>query len=161
MIAMAMICRPRLLIADEPTTALDVTVEAQILKLLEKLRDSGTSVLLISHNLGVIARTCDEVSVMYAGRIVEHGETAALFEKPLHPYTRGLLRSVASLRAGGETLQTIPGVVPNLLHLSKGCAFSLRCGQCGADCEQNAPEFREIAPGHFARCFRTEKEGEE
>ncbi|MBQ6255676.1 MAG: ABC transporter ATP-binding protein [Clostridia bacterium] len=161
MIAMAMICRPRLLIADEPTTALDVTVEAQILKLLEKLRDGGTSVLLISHNLGVIARTCDEVSVMYAGRIVEHGETAALFEKPLHPYTRGLLRSVASLRAGGETLQTIPGVVPNLLHLSKGCAFSLRCGQCGADCEQNAPEFREIAPGHFARCFRTEKEGEE
>ena len=98
---------------------------------------------------------------MYAGRIVEHGETAALFEKPLHPYTRGLLRSVASLRAGGETLQTIPGVVPNLLHLSKGCAFSLRSGQCGADCEQNAPEFREIAPGHFARCFRTEKEGEE
>ena len=161
MIAMAMICRPRLLIADEPTTALDVTVEAQILKLLEKLRDGGTSVLLISHNLGVIARTCDEVSVMYAGRIVEHGETAALFEKPLHPYTRGLLRSVATLRAGGETLQTIPGVVPNLLHLSKGCAFSLRCGQCGADCEQNAPEFREIAPGHFARCFRTEKEGEE
>ena len=161
MIAMAMICRPRLLIADEPTTALDVTVEAQILKLLEKLRDSGTSVLLISHNLGVIARTCDEVSVMYAGRIVEHGETAALFEKPLHPYTRGLLRSVASLRAGGETLQTIPGVVPNLLHLPKGCAFSLRCDQCGADCEANAPEFREIAPGHFARCFRTEKEGEE
>ena len=161
MIALALICRPRLLIADEPTTALDVTVEAQILKLLEKLRDSGTSVLLISHNLGVIARTCDEVSVMYAGRIVEHGETAALFEKPLHPYTRGLLRSVASLRAGGETLQTIPGVVPNLLHLPKGCAFSLRCDQCGADCEANAPEFREIAPGHFARCFRTEKEGEE
>ena len=161
MIAMAMICRPRLLIADEPTTALDVTVEAQILKLLEKLRDSGTSVLLISHNLGVIARTCDEVSVMYAGRIVEHGETAALFEKPLHPYTRGLLRSVASLRAGGETLQTIPGVVPNLLHLPKGCAFSLRCDQCGADCEANAPEFREIAPGHFARCFLAEKEGEE
>ena len=161
MIAMAMICRPRLLIADEPTTALVVTVEAQILKLLEKLRDSGTSVLLISHNLGVIARTCDEVSVMYAGRIVEHGETAALFEKPLHPYTRGLLRSVASLRAGGETLQTIPGVVPNLLHLPKGCAFSLRCDQCGADCEANAPEFREIAPGHFARCFLAEKEGEE
>ena len=161
MIAMAMICRPRLLIADEPTTALDVTVEAQILKLLEKLRDGGTSVLLISHNLGVIARTCDEVSVMYAGRIVEHGETAALFEKPLHPYTRGLLRSVASLRAGGETLQTIPGVVPNLLHLPKGCAFSLRCDQCGADCEANAPEFREIAPGHFARCFLAEKEGEE
>ena len=161
MIAIAMVCRPRLLIADEPTTALDVTVEAQILKLLEKLRDAGTSVLLISHNLGVIARTCDLVSVMYAGRIVEHGETAALFEKPLHPYTRGLLRSVASLRAGGETLQTIPGVVPNLLHLPKGCAFSLRCETCVEDCEENVPELREIMPGHYARCFRTEKEGEE
>ena len=98
-IAMAMICRPKLLIADEPTTALDVTVEAQILKLLEKLRDAGTSVLLISHNLGVIARVCDLVYVMYAGRIVEHAETAELFEKPLHPYTRGLFRSVASLPA--------------------------------------------------------------
>ena len=161
MIAMAMICRPRLLIADEPTTALDVTVEAQILKLLEKLRDAGTSVLLISHNLGVIARTCDLVSVMYAGRIVEHGETAALFEKPLHPYTRGLLRSVASLRAGGDTLQTIPGVVPNLLHLPKGCSFSLRCETCGADCEENVPELREIMPGHYARCFLVEKEGKE
>ena len=161
MIAMAMVCRPRLLIADEPTTALDVTVEAQILKLLEKLRDAGTSVLLISHNLGVIARTCDLVSVMYAGRIVEHGETAALFEKPLHPYTRGLLRSVASLRAGGENLQTIPGVVPNLLHLPKGCAFSLRCERCGADCEENVPELREIMPGHYARCFLAEKEGKE
>ena len=116
-IAMAMICRPKLLIADEPTTALDVTVEAQILKLLEKLRDAGTSVLLISHNLGVIARVCDLVYVMYAGRIVEHAETAELFEKPLHPYTRGLFRSVASLREGGDTLETIPGVVPNLLQL--------------------------------------------
>ena len=161
MIAMAMVCRPRLLIADEPTTALDVTVEAQILKLLEKLRDAGTSVLLISHNLGVIARTCDLVSVMYAGRIVEHGETAALFEKPLHPYTRGLLRSVASLRAGGETLQTIPGVVPNLLHLPAGCSFSLRCETCVEDCEENVPELREIMPGHYARCFLAEKEGEE
>ena len=157
-IAMAMICRPKLLIADEPTTALDVTVEAQILKLLEKLRDAGTSVLLISHNLGVIARVCDLVYVMYAGRIVEHAETAELFEKPLHPYTRGLFRSVASLREGGDTLETIPGVVPNLLHLPKGCSFSLRCGQCTERCENEAPELLETGPGHTVRCFLAGKE---
>ncbi len=157
-IAMAMICRPKLLIADEPTTALDVTVEAQILKLLEKLRDAGTSVLLISHNLGVIARVCDLVYVMYAGRIVEHAETAALFEKPLHPYTRGLFRSVASLREGGDTLETIPGVVPNLLHLPKGCSFSLRCGQCTERCGNETPELRETGPGHTVRCFLAGKE---
>ena len=157
-IAMAMICRPKLLIADEPTTALDVTVEAQILKLLEKLRDAGTSVLLISHNLGVIARVCDLVYVMYAGRIVEHAETAELFEKPLHPYTRGLFRSVASLREGGDTLETIPGVVPNLLHLPKGCSFSLRCGQCTERCENEAPELLETGTGHTVRCFLAGKE---
>ena len=157
-IAMAMICRPKLLIADEPTTALDVTVEAQILKLLEKLRDAGTSVLLISHNLGVIARVCDLVYVMYAGQIVEHAETAELFEKPLHPYTRGLFRSVASLREGGDTLETIPGVVPNLLHLPKGCSFSLRCGQCTERCENESPELLETGPGHTVRCFLAGKE---
>ncbi len=158
MIAMAMVCRPRLLIADEPTTALDVTVEAQILKLLEKLRDAGTSVLIISHNLGVIARVCDLVYVMYAGRIVEQAETAVLFDRPLHPYTRGLFRSVASLREGGETLDTIPGVVPNLLRLPAGCSFSLRCGQCEAACEKSVPPLREIAPGHAVRCFLAGKE---
>ena len=158
MIAMAMICKPKLLIADEPTTALDVTVEAQILKLLERLRDGGTSVLIISHNLGVIARVCDTVYVMYAGRIVESAETAALFEKPLHPYTRGLFRSVSSLREGGETLETIPGVVPNLLRLPKGCSFSLRCGQCTEECENNVPETAEAEPGHLVRCFHAGKE---
>ena len=129
MIAMAMVCRPKLLIADEPTTALDVTVEAQILKLLERLRDAGTSVLLISHNLGVIAKVCDYVYVMYAGRILEQAETNTIFNRPEHPYTRGLFRSVASLREGAGTLETIPGVVPNLLRLPAGCIFSLRCGQ--------------------------------
>lgn len=161
MIAMAMVCRPKLLIADEPTTALDVTVEAQILKLLEKLRDGGTSVLIISHNLGVIARVCDLVYVMYAGRIVEHAETEALFARPLHPYTQGLFSAVSSLRAGGETLKTIPGVVPNLLRLPKGCSFSLRCGRCGGDCENNVPELREMEPGHAVRCFLAEKEDRE
>ena len=158
MIAMAMVCRPRLLIADEPTTALDVTVEAQILSLLEKLRDAGTSVLIISHNLGVIARVCDLVYVMYTGRIVEYGETEVLFERPAHPYTRGLFKSVTSLRSGGETLQTIPGVVPNLLHLPEGCCFSLRCDRRGASCEGEMPPMREIEPGHGVRCFLAEKE---
>ena len=158
MIAMAMVCRPRLLIADEPTTALDVTVEAQILKLLEKLRDAGTSVLIISHNLGVIAQVCDEVYVMYAGQIVEQAETGVLFKRPLHPYTRGLFWSVASLREGGETLKTIPGVVPNLLHLPEGCNFSLRCDRCTMACEAEKPELREIEPGHAVRCFLAGKE---
>ena len=161
MIAMAMVCQPRLLIADEPTTALDVTVEAQILLLLERLRNAGTSVLIISHNLGVIAKVCDYVYVMYAGRIVEQAEAKVIFDKPTHPYTRGLFRSVASLREGRETLETIPGVVPNLLRLPAGCSFSLRCGQCMETCEKNVPELLEAEPGHRVRCFLTEKEGAE
>lgn len=158
MIAMAMVCRPKLLIADEPTTALDVTVEAQILKLLEKLRDAGTSVMIISHNLGVIAKVCDYVYVMYAGRIVEQAETKTLFDRPMHPYTQGLFRSVASLREGGETLETIPGVVPNLLRLPAGCSFSLRCGQCEEKCKTNVPELLQTEPGHMVRCFLAGKE---
>lgn len=158
MIAMAMMCRPKLLIADEPTTALDVTVEAQILKLLEKLRDAGTSVMIISHNLGVIAKVCDYVYVMYAGRIVEQAETKTLFDRPMHPYTQGLFRSVASLREGGETLETIPGVVPNLLRLPEGCSFSLRCGQCEEKCKTNVPELLQTEPGHRVRCFLAGKE---
>ena len=161
MIAMAMVCRPKLLIADEPTTALDVTVEAQILKLLERLRDAGTSVLIISHNLGVIAKVCDYVYVMYAGRVVEQAETNAVLNRPEHPYTRGLFRSVSSLREGGGTLETIPGVVPNLLRLPAGCSFSLRCGQCGENCRRNMPDLTETEPGHKVRCFLAEKEGTE
>ena len=159
MIAMAMVCRPKLLIADEPTTALDVTVEAQILTLLERLRDAGTSILVISHNLGVIARLCDEVYVMYAGQIVEQAETGTIFRKPAHPYTKGLFRSVASLREGQETLETIPGVVPNLLHLPDGCRFSLRCENCTERCQRQIPELSETEPDHCVRCFLA-KEGE-
>ena len=158
MIAMAMVCRPRLLIADEPTTALDVTVEAQILRLLERLRDAGTSVLLISHNLGVIARICDLVYVMYAGSIMESAETTVIFDRSAHPYTRGLFRAVTSLRKDEETLATIPGVVPNLLHLPAGCPFSLRCDRCGPDCEKTKPELRETEPGHAVRCFHMEEQ---
>ncbi len=158
MIAMAMACKPKLLIADEPTTALDVTVEAQILKLLERLREAGTSVLIISHNLGVIARVCDSVCVMYAGRIVEQAETKTIFARPAHPYTRGLFRSVTSLREGSETLETIPGVVPNLLRLPDGCSFSLRCEACTENCREKMPALIESEPGHKVRCFLTGKE---
>ena len=153
MIAMAMVCRPKLLIADEPTTALDVTVEAQILDLMKKLCEGGTSVLLISHNLGAVAQVCDFVYVMYAGRIVEEADICTLFDHPAHPYTRGLLRAVSSLRSGGSVLDTIPGNVPNLLHLPDGCSFSPRCGCCTEECG-TMPELREIAPGHRVRCCR-------
>ena len=157
MIAMAMICRPKLLIADEPTTALDVTVEAQILRLMKKLCDYGTSVLIISHNLGVIAQLCDYVYVMYAGRVVEQADTFALFDHPLHPYTRGLLNAVSSLRQGAKELETIPGVVPNLLHLPAGCSFSLRCDVCDEHCSREMPALMEAAPGHRVRCHLLNK----
>lgn len=157
MIAMAMICSPKLLIADEPTTALDVTVEAQILRLMKKLCESGTSILLISHNLGVIAQVCDYVYVMYAGRIVEQADTFALFDHPVHPYTRGLLSAAMSLRSGAQVLDTIPGVVPNLLHLPEGCSFSPRCTQCSEKCREKMPDMISAGEeGHQVRCFISE-----
>ena len=152
LIAMAMVCQPRLLIADEPTTALDVTVAAQILRLMRELCEKGTSILLISHNLGVIAQTCDDIYVMYAGSIVEHADPVTLFEAPVHPYTRGLMNAVAALNRNETVLETIRGVVPNLLHLPAGCAFSLRCDQCGKDCADRFPEMHSIRPGHEVRC---------
>ena len=153
MIAMAMICRPKLLIADEPTTALDVTVEAQILELMKYLRDEiGTSIILISHNLGVVAELCDYVHVMYAGRIVEQAETFELFDHPRHPYTVGLMNARASLEQKQAVLDTIPGTVPNLATLREGCSFAPRCAQCGGRCGECTPELVEIAPGHLVRC---------
>ena len=161
MIAMAMVCRPRLLIADEPTTALDVTVEAQILRLMKKLCDSGTSILLISHNLGAIAQVCDEINVMYAGRIVEQADVFSLFDDPRHPYTKGLLRAVSSLGRKSSMLDTIPGVVPNLLHVPEGCGFSLRCGQCEERCSKVMPDMREVGPGHLVSCHLAGEEASE
>ena len=158
MIAMAMVCRPKLLIADEPTTALDVTVEAQILQLMKKLCEGGTSILIISHNLGVIAQVCDYVYVMYAGRIVEQADTCTLFDRPAHPYTEGLLQAVTSLRADRDTLDTIPGVVPNLLRLPAGCSFSLRCQKCEDRCVSGLPELLETEPGHKVRCCLAREE---
>ena len=155
MIAMAMICRPKLIIADEPTTALDVTVEAQILQLMMQLKnETGSGIMLISHNLGVIAQMCDYVYVMYAGRVVEQAETFELFSHPAHPYTVGLMSSVASLDRDRGQLDTIPGVVPNLLHLPEGCSFSPRCARCNAECSAAMPELVEIAPEHLVRCVR-------
>ena len=152
MIAMAMICRPKLLIADEPTTALDVTVEAQILELMKSLRDTvDTSIILISHNLGVVAEICDYVYVMYAGRIVEQADTFTLFDDPRHPYTKGLMGAVRSLENKNAGLETIPGTVPNLLNLPEGWAFAPRCGQCTKGCDRNQ-KLVEVAPGHLVRC---------
>lgn len=153
MIAMAMICRPKLLIADEPTTALDVTVEAQILELMKNLRDEiGTSIILISHNLGVVAEICDYVYVMYAGRIVEQAETFELFDHPMHPYTVGLMNAVDSLEKKQAVLDTIPGTVPNLLNLPEGCSFVPRCAERCEPCGRCVPELYEVAPGHLVRC---------
>ena len=159
LIAMAMVCRPKILIADEPTTALDVTVEAQILRLMKKLCENGTSILLISHNLGVIAQLCDYVYVMYAGQIVEQADIYTLFDHPLHPYTKGLLGTVRSLRGDEEILDTIPGVVPNLLHLPEGCSFSLRCSECKCKemCTKVPPGLVEAEPGHKVRCHLAER----
>ena len=160
MIAMAMICKPKLLIADEPTTALDVTVEAQILSLMKQLCEGGTSILLISHNLGVIAQVCDYVYVMYAGRIVEQADTCTLFDHPAHPYTRALLGAASSLRSGAARLETIPGGVPNLLHLPSGCSFSPRCEKCARQCQNEVPQMLPVSgEGHLARCYIRECPG--
>jgi peptide/nickel transport system ATP-binding protein/oligopeptide transport system ATP-binding protein len=154
MIAMALACNPSLLIADEPTTALDVTIQAQILQLINELKERiGTSVLLITHDLGVVAQMCDRVAVMYAGHVVEHAGVESLFADPLHPYTRGLRRSIPRLDVEGERLETISGTVPNLLAPSPGCPFHPRCPHRFDPCPAALPPLREVRPGHLTRCF--------
>jgi oligopeptide transport system ATP-binding protein len=159
MIAMALACEPDLLIADEPTTALDVTVQAQILELLRRLQEqTGMSVMFITHNLGVVAEIADRVMVMYAGRIVEEGAVVPLLTRPLMPYTQGLLRSVPRLPAAGrrvERLDAIAGNVPNPGHLPAGCSFAPRCRHVApARCEARLPELEAAAEGHRVRCVR-------
>jgi peptide/nickel transport system ATP-binding protein len=161
MIAMALACNPKVLIADEPTTALDVTIQAQILDLILDLQSRlGTAVILITHDLGVVAETAQRVIVMYAGRKVEEAEVTALFDLPLHPYTRGLLGSIPRLDAednGGTRLQEIPGMVPALHSLPTGCAFAPRCALATDHCRQEAPPWRALRPGHWAACWHAER----
>jgi oligopeptide/dipeptide ABC transporter ATP-binding protein len=165
MIAMALSCKPALLIADEPTTALDVTIQAEILELLRSLRDDfDLSMLLITHDLGVVAETADRVAVMYAGRIVEEASVGELFNKPRHPYTEGLLRSVPRLTEEGlklRRLETIEGTVPNLLHLPPGCKFAPRCAYVIDQCTTNDIELLAVNGDHRARCIRADRVGDE
>ena len=155
MIAMALSCSPDLLIADEPTTALDVTIQAQILDLLGELRaETGMAIMLITHDLGVIAEMADEVLVMYAGRVIERAPAAALFSDPQHPYTIGLMGSVPRLDLEQERLAAIQGQVPNLTSLPRGCRFRARCPFAIAACAETDPPLVEVAPGHQAACLR-------
>ncbi|WP_185973575.1 ABC transporter ATP-binding protein [Ferrovibrio terrae] len=155
MIAMALACGPELLIADEPTTALDVTVQAQILDLLRELqRDLGTAIMLISHDMGVIAEMADHVAVMYAGRIVEQAPVEQLFDAPQHPYTIGLLGSIPRLDHTKDRLASIEGSVPDPLDPPPGCSFSPRCPFAEAECRTAAPALREVLPGHAVACWK-------
>jgi peptide/nickel transport system ATP-binding protein len=157
MIAMALSCNPKLLIADEPTTALDVTIQAQILELLNELKAKlGMAVLLITHDMGVIAETTQRVMVMYAGKVVEEAPVKELFKEPLHPYTQGLLRSIPRIDTAATSkkrLQAIPGVVPSLLNLPRGCAFEPRCPHAKPVCKEQDPVLKEIKPGHRVSCW--------
>ncbi|MBP0446103.1 ABC transporter ATP-binding protein [Roseomonas sp. SSH11] len=155
MIAMALACKPRLLIADEPTTALDVTVQAQILDLLRDLQaETGMSVILITHDLGVVAEMVDEVAVMYAGRVVERGTAKDIFEDPQHPYTIGLLGSIPRIEEDRERLLSIEGSVPPPFAFPKGCRFNPRCPFAIRECTEIDPPLRELSPGHRAACIR-------
>jgi len=157
MIAMALSCNPELLIADEPTTSVDVTVQAQLLELLDNLRSQfGTSVIIITHNLGVVARYADRVNVMYAGHLVETAPTDILYNEPKHPYTKGLLASVPRLDLPRERkLSVIDGLPPNLARLPKGCAFAPRCYLANDRCREEKPELEKIAEDHYSACFRS------
>jgi len=160
MIAMALCCNPRLLIADEPTTALDVTIQAQILKLMLELKGRfGAAVMLITHDLGVVAETCQRVIVMYAGRKVEEAPVLELFDRPMHPYTRGLMASIPRRRTqkSGRRLQEIPGIVPSLRDPIPGCPFAPRCGFATDRCRSEAPPLAERAPGHWAACWHVDR----
>ena len=153
MIAMALSCRPEVLIADEPTTALDVTIQAQILSLMLRLKEeTGTAIIIITHDLGVVAETCDRVAVMYAGLIVEQGPVQAIFNEPLHPYTEGLLASLPGRQEVGDELRTIEGLVPDLIHPPSGCRFHPRCPIAEEVCRQEVPELLEKNVGRAVAC---------
>ena len=157
MIALALACNPEVLIADEPTTALDVTIQAQILDLIQRLQQElGTGVVMITHDLGVVAESCHRVVVMYAGRKVEEADVADLFDRPLHPYTRALMASMPSMNTGGHRLTEIPGLVPSPQQRQRGCAFAPRCAQAQARCHAEMPRLSAHGANHFVACFAVE-----
>ncbi len=154
-IAIALACSPELLIADEPTTALDVTIQAQILDMMRRLKDDlNTSMIMITHDLGVVAETCDKVAIMYAGELVEYGTVEQIFHRPKHPYTVGLFRSLPSLDKDVDRLQPIPGLMPDPTKLPNHCSFYDRCEEACDDCLQREPPVVEPEPGHTVRCCR-------
>jgi len=162
MIAMALSCNPKLLIADEPTTALDVTIQAQILELMIELqKEYGMAIVMITHDLGVIAEMAQRVVVMYAGKVVEYTDAKRLFKDPKHPYTWGLMNAIPRLDVEQEELYNIPGVVPDPLHFPEGCKFNTRCPFVTDKCRKEEPELEEIDKGHFVRCFYFDKVEEE
>ncbi|HKZ46859.1 MAG TPA: ABC transporter ATP-binding protein, partial [Thermodesulfobacteriota bacterium] len=155
MIAMALSCNPSILIADEPTTALDVTIQAQILELIQGLQKKlDMAMILITHDLGVVAETVDDVAVMYAGKIVEYTDTESIFREPMHPYTVGLLNSLPTMEREAGVLKTIPGAVPGLLNLPPGCSFYDRCPKGDTVCTEHEPELVEVKKGHLVTCYK-------
>ena len=159
-IAIALSCNPELLIADEPTTALDVTIQAQVLEMIGNLKEQmGTAMILITHDLGIVAEVCDNVAVVYAGEIVEMGSKEDLFDRPAHPYTNGLFAALPSLAGDQKRLKPIKGLTPNPANLPEGCKFWPRCPYATEECRQENPGVREIGPGHFSRCTRKSQEG--
>ena len=160
MIAMALACNPKLLLADEPTTALDVTIQAQVLETMKDLRKKfGSAMIMITHDLGIIAEVCDEVSVVYAGQIVEHGTLEDIFNHTMHPYTEGLFGSLPNIEDRKARLQPIPGLMPDPTNLPKGCPFSPRCKYCTEACKKDRPEKKWASDTHYVRCVRYEEPG--
>jgi peptide/nickel transport system ATP-binding protein len=152
-IAIALACNPKLLLADEPTTALDVTIQAQVLDMMNDLKQElGTSVLLITHDLGIVAETCDKVAIMYAGEIVEYGNLEDIFDHTTHPYSKGLFNSIPNLDSKEKRLKPITGLMPNPADLPQGCKFHPRCPYATDRCKEEAPKYEEITSGHFVRC---------
>ena len=152
-IAIALACDPELLIADEPTTALDVTIQAQVLELMKELKQKfSASMILITHDLGIVADICDKVAIMYAGRVIEYADKRSLYTNPIHPYTRGLFNSVPDIDEDVDELPVIPGLMPDPVNLPSGCAFHPRCSMCVDECRKIQPVMQEAEPGHFAAC---------
>jgi len=153
-IAMALACNPKLLIADEPTTALDVTIQAQVLELMKDLKEQyGTSMIMITHDLGIVSEVCDNVAIIYAGEVVEYGNLQHIYENPQHPYTNGLFGSLPDIDKDVEFLSPIEGLMPDPANLPKGCKFNPRCKYACPECSQCVPAFTETEPGHFVRCL--------